>query len=71
VVDVLNGAANMNDDDFSVTMKTSLHRREAWPLVIEGYRLIAGAIAAQGRRLLARMRRSLFQVGRRERNNEV
>jgi hypothetical protein len=61
----------MNDDDFSVTMKTSLHRREAWPLVIEGYRHIAGAMAAQGRRLSARMRRSLLQLGRRQRSREV
>jgi hypothetical protein len=50
----------MNEDDFSVTMKTSLHRRDAWSLVIEGYRIIARAAAAPGRRLLARMRRRLF-----------
>jgi hypothetical protein len=50
----------MNDDDFSVTMRTSLHRPEALALVIEGY-LMAGAAADRGRRLWARMRSSHFQ----------
>jgi hypothetical protein len=51
----------MNDDDFSVTMRTSLHRPEALALVIEGYRVMAGAAADRGRRLWARMRSSHFQ----------
>ena len=52
----------MNDDEFSVTMKTSLHRREAWPLVVEGYRLIARACVAAGRRLLNGLRHKLGPV---------
>jgi hypothetical protein len=55
----------MNDDDFSVTMKSSLQRREAWPLVIEGYRLIARATAEHGCRLFARMRLGRFLFARR------
>jgi hypothetical protein len=39
------GAVDMTEDDFSVTMKTSVHRGEAWCLVIEGYRIIARAAA--------------------------
>jgi hypothetical protein len=35
-------------------------------LVIEGYRIIARAAAAPGRRLLARMRRRLFQDERQQ-----
>ncbi|MDE3010757.1 MAG: hypothetical protein KGI67_07710 [Pseudomonadota bacterium] len=53
----------MTDDDFSVTTKTSLHRREAAPLVMEGYRIIVHALAAQGCRLLARMRRRMSEAG--------
>jgi hypothetical protein len=52
----------MNDDEINVTTRTSLHRREAWPLIIEGYRVMGSAAAARGHRLLAWMRRNLLQV---------
>jgi hypothetical protein len=51
----------MHDDEFTVTMKTSLHRREAAPLVSEGYRILAQGCVAAGQRLQTQLHQRIAQ----------
>lgn len=46
----------MQHDEFSVTMRTSLHRREALSLIVEGYSLFFHASFAVWRKMLSGLR---------------